>query len=182
VSRVVFLVEEKSMKEVLARVLPKALDQDTHYLVITHEGKSDLDRSIVFKLRAFPRADKFVILRDQDSADCTVLKANIQKLCRDAGRPDALVRIVCHELESWFLGDLLAVENAFKESGVASRQNQKRFRAPDLLPNATQILKNIAPKYQKISGSRAIAEYMSLENNRSHSFNVFLEGLKRLVD
>lgn len=181
VSRIVFLVEEKSMKEVLHRVLREVLEKNTNYLVITHEGKSDLDRSIVRKLKAFPRDDNFVILRDQDSSDCKILKSRIRELCIEAGRPDALVRIVCHELESWFLGDLVAVEKAFSTSGIARRQDQRSFRTPDQVPNASQVLRRMIPDYQKISGSRSIAGHMNLNNNRSHSFKVFLDGLKRLT-
>ena len=39
-------------------------------------------------------------------------------------------------------------------------------------------------QYQKISGSRAIAPHLSLEegHNRSHSFNVLVGGIKALLN
>lgn len=55
---------------------------------------------------------RFVVLIDQDSNDCIVLKDRLSGLCQEGGRENCLVRIVCHELESWFLGDLEAVGQA----------------------------------------------------------------------
>lgn len=180
VSRIVFMVEEQSIKEVLLKILPQVLAPNTDYIVVDHQGKADLDRSIPRKLRAFPKEDKFMILRDQDSADCIDLKTRLTKMCVDAGRPDAMVRIVCHELESWFLGDLRAVEQAFVCGRIASRQEQRAYREPDRLANASQRLRQLVPEYQQISGSKAIATHMNIKDNRSHSFKVFLEGLARL--
>ncbi len=68
------------------------------------------------------------------------LKQRLKDLCQQAGKPDALIRIVCHELESWFLGDLAAVENAFNIKGLAKQQNHKKFRDPDRLANASEEL------------------------------------------
>jgi hypothetical protein len=93
-----------------------------------------------------------------------------------------LVRIVCHHLESWYLGDLAAVEKAFSLNGIARQQDQRKFRDPDTLANAEQELSRIVPEYQKINGSRRIAPHLNLESNRSHSFNVFLAGVRRLVE
>jgi hypothetical protein len=59
-SRIVFLVEEQSMKELLMKIVPRAVGSDVDYLIIPHEGKADLDKSIPRKLRAFPRGDRFV--------------------------------------------------------------------------------------------------------------------------
>jgi hypothetical protein len=52
----------------------------------------------------------FVVLRDQDSGDCLEIKERLMALCGRAGKEDALVRIACRELESFYLGDLKAVE------------------------------------------------------------------------
>jgi hypothetical protein len=39
----------------------------------------------------------------------------------------------------------------------------------------------MAPAYQKLSGSRAIAEHMDVEANRSVSFRAFVTGLRRVA-
>ena len=36
-------------------------------------------------------------------------------------------------------------------------------------------------RYQKVAGSRAISRHLDLDNNKSHSFNVLIEGIRRLI-
>ena len=128
-----------------------------------------------------PNTD-FVVLRDQDSADCTAVKQRLTAICTEAGRPHSLVRIVCHELESWYLGDLQAVEKGLNLSCLSEQQQKRKFRNPDKLSNAKDELKKLTKNsYQPISGSREIGTYMSVENNRSHSFKVFIAGLQRIL-
>lgn len=175
-----FLVEEPSMKEVLDALLPFILPPEVGFKIIKHEGKQDLERSIPRKLKAIQIPGvQFIVVRDQDSADCIQVKERLRTLCIQSGRKDSLVRIVCNELESWFLGDLAAVEQAFHRRGLAGRQGNAKYRNPDELHNAAQELKKLVPEYQKISGSRAIAQHMTPDNNCSHSFQVFIEGVRR---
>ncbi len=111
------------------------------------------------------------------------VKKNLKAICKNAGKPQTLVRIVCHELESWYLGDLSAVETALELRGLARQQKKKKFRHPDTLNNAKQELKKLTQnRYQQILGSRKIGRCMSLENNDSHSFNVFIAGVKRIIN
>ena len=93
-----------------------------------------------------------------------------------------MVRIACHELESWYLGDLQAVEKGLNLSGLSEQQQNRKFRNPDRLSNAKQELRKLTKNsYQPISGSREIGTYMSVDNNRSHSFKVFISGVQRLI-
>lgn len=181
-TRLVFLLEERSMEALLDEILPRILPQGVTFLCIPHEGKQDLARSIPRKLRAWQYpGDRFVILHDQDSADCHSLKQQLQTLCGEAGRPDVLVRIVCRELESWFLGDLKAVAQAFQVTGLEAKQGNQKYRRPDDLNNAGQELKRLVKQYQKCSGAQKIASYMGLDGeNCSISFRVFIAGLRRL--
>lgn len=179
---IVFLVEEPSMKEFLKAILPKVLPDNILYTIIHHEGKQDLERSIPKKLRAFRQPEtRFVVLIDQDSNDCIVLKDRLSGLCQEGGRENCLVRIVCHELESWFLGDLEAVEQAYNLSTLARRQREAKFRQPDRLSNPAQVLKLLVPAYQKVSGARAVSKHLKLNENESHSFAVFLTGLQKVI-
>jgi len=43
-------------------------------------------------------------------------------------------------------------------------------------------LKQLAPSYQKIAGSRAIGPQLNIEANQSHSFQVLIEGIRELVE
>ncbi|BAU26181.1 uncharacterized protein DUF4276 [Aneurinibacillus soli] len=179
-----FLLEEPSTKKFLDEWLPKWLPEDIVFTTVPHEGKHDLQKSIPRKIRAMKNIPdiKFIIIHDQDSADCIELKKQLQVLCREAGCEDVLIRIACHELESWFLGDLLAVERAFNENGLFEKHGQKsKFREPDKLNNAAQELKKIIPSYQKVNGARKIAAYISIERNRSLSFRRLYEGINRMI-
>ena len=64
--RLVFLVEERSMKELLEIVLPKILPGSiVKPQIIAHNGKSDLAASIPKKLKAWQNVDdKFIIVHD----------------------------------------------------------------------------------------------------------------------
>ena len=86
------------------------------------------------------------------------------------------------ELESWYLGDLNAVEQGLQIAGLARKQEQSRYRTPDGIANPGQELRRLTgDKYQKIGGSRAVGLHLSPDGNRSHSFNVFVSGLRGLV-
>ncbi|MCI5217718.1 MAG: DUF4276 family protein [Candidatus Electrothrix sp. LOE2] len=176
----VFFLEEPSAKEMLIGVLPKILPEHVVPRFIVFEGKQDLEKQLVRKLRLWKQPDsRFIVLRDQDAGDCRKIKENLVEKCREAGRPDAVVRIACHELESFYLGDLQAVEKGLDTSGLAKRQNQKKFPQPDNLPNPARELKALTNKrYQKLLGSRAIGNHLDLNNNRSHSFNLFMHAIR----
>jgi len=180
-SELVFLLEERSIVEVLRVLVPSLVPEHITCHFVPHEGKSDLEKSIPRKLRAWRTPGvRFVVVRDKDQGDCRDAKNKLLELCRNGNRPDTLVRIVCHHLESWYLGDLAAVEKAFNLNGIARRQDQQKFRDPDVLSNAEQELRKLVPQYQKVSGSREIAQHLEVNNNRSHSFRVFLSGVRSL--
>jgi hypothetical protein len=75
-NKIVFLVEESSLKEFLDSYLPRFLP-DLDFLCVKHEGKQDLEKSIPRKLRAWQQQAQFVVVRDNDGADCKVLKARL---------------------------------------------------------------------------------------------------------
>ncbi|MDO4770018.1 MAG: DUF4276 family protein [Brachymonas sp.] len=183
--RIVFLLEEPSMKVLLEAWLPRLFPgwaSGQHFLCIAHEGKSDLDRSIARKLAAwqFP-GDRFVIVRDTDGADCLTVKARLVQLCRQTQRPDTLVRLVCQELESWYLGDLAALEAAMQARKIDTPANRKKFAHPDSWQKPSEQVKRLAPAFQKISGARAMAAHLEPDRNLSHSLRVFVGGLRRLA-
>lgn len=92
------------------------------------------------------------------------------------------LRIAIHELESWYPGDLAAVEAGLGVSNLTRKQGSRKFREPDRIANPTQELRRLtSDRYQKISGSRAIGIHLSIENNRSQSFRKFISGVKNIV-
>jgi hypothetical protein len=181
-NELVFLLEERSMQEVLQVVVPPLVPHHITCRFIPHEGKNDLEKSIPRKLRAWKVPGvQFVVVRDKDAGDCKKVKRKLAQLCKEGFRPDTLVRIVCHHLESWFVGDLAAVEKAYELSGIAKRQQERKFCDPDRLVNAEGELRRLVSDYQKVGGSRIIAPNLNVEANKSHSFKVFVEGVRRLV-
>lgn len=182
-TELVFLLEEPSAQVLLNTLLPQLLPPELSFRCIPHEGKQDLEKSIPIKLRHWNIPNSwFVVVRDKDQDDCERLKARLQKLCEDNHRPETLVRIAVHELESWFLGDLAAVGTAFNKPRLAEKQNGRKFRNPDALANAQEELKKLITGYQKVSGARAIAPHLNLTNNRSVSFQQFVTGVHTYLE
>ncbi|MGB5769796.1 MAG: DUF4276 family protein [Crocosphaera sp.] len=181
------MLEEPSMKALLDVLLPRIIPENITFKCIPHEGKQDLEKSIPKKLKAWNTEAKFIIIRDQDSGNCLKIKEQLSDLCQQSGRSDSLIRIVCHELESWFLGDLAAVEKAFnlRQGKLSQKQNNAKYRDPDQLNSAKQELKKLVDNYQQISGSREIGQYLEVENiekNTSYSFKVFIQGVRKILE
>jgi hypothetical protein len=93
-----------------------------------------------------------------------------------------LIRVACRELESFYLGDLAAVEEGLGVSGLRSRQQNRKFRDPDRLGSPSrELIRLTRNAYDKIAGSRAIGPKLKMEGNRSRSFQVLLTGLRNLI-
>ncbi|WP_411166973.1 hypothetical protein Aeroheme_01420 [Aeromonas sp. DSM 116730] len=178
----VFCLEEPSARAMLEGVLPR-LFPDIQARYIVFEGKQDLHKRLVMRLRGWQGEATFVVMRDQDSGNCREIKAQLRTLCEQAGRPGALIRIACCELESFYLGDLAAVEKGLALSGLIKQQGSQKFRDPDRLVNAAEELKKLTKnKYQKLSGSRGIAPHLRLDAGHcSTSFRALITGLQRLT-
>jgi hypothetical protein len=183
--RVIFLLEEPSMKALLDPLLPRLVPgwrEGEHFQCVPHEGKSDLDRSIPRKLAAWREPGvRFIVVRDNDGGDCLALKARLIELCRSAGRPDSLVRLVCQELESWYLGDLQALSAAFGDPRLATPVLRKRHVDPDSSRKPSVELRRLAPTFQKIGTARVMAAQLDEARNTSRSFRVFVSGVRRLA-
>lgn len=178
----VAFLEEPSAAAMLKALLPSLLPVDFELKCIPFEGKQDLERNLERKLRCWRKPDScFLVMRDRDSEDCRVVKKRLVKICRSAGHPETVVRIACGELESFYLGDLSAVSQVYGKKVPSAKA--AKYRDPDALNNAAEELKRMTGRtYQKVSGSRAIAAHLKTDgSNRSHSFNVLIDGIRRLV-
>ncbi len=184
-TELVCLLEEASAEELLKTICRKILPPGMQTRFIAFEGKQDLEKQVEKRLKNWLNTDSlFLIMRDQDTADCRKIKQNLLKKVAAAGKASrSCVRIACHELESFYLGDLAAVDMGLQLHGLARQQNKKKFRQPDSLENPAQELKKLTRGvYQKIAGSRAISNCLSLDGtNRSRSFNTLIAGLKKLT-
>lgn len=180
----VFLLEEPSARAMLESQRPRLLGKEVPFRLIPFEGKQDLEKHIARKIRGYRnREARFMVLRDQDShPDCGKLKQRLLDLCREAGREyECLVRIACTELETFYLADLQAVEQALGLTGVASHQESRKFRNPDRLGSPSRELKVLTRNaYEKVAGSRAMGLHLRLDNERSPSFRNLIAGIRRM--
>ncbi len=167
-------------------VVPKILGDDFQYKFIVFEGKQDLEKRLLLKLRGWRTPNScFIVMRDQDSENCLDVKKRMQEIINKTGKSDvAIIRIACRELESFYLGDLEAVEKGLQIPGLKKKyQNKAKYRHPDYLNNAAEELQKLTKGlYYKVSGSRNIAPYMNLENNQSYSFRILVNGILKIKE
>lgn len=180
-NRIVFLLEEGSIKVLLEGLLPR-LFPGLSFLCVSHEGKRDLELSIPRKLRAWREPGvRFVVMRDQNSEDCFQLKTRLVQLCQQSGRCDVLVRIVCRELETWYVAEPEALRKAFPQVRPNSLRelSRSKYHNPDTVSRPSDTITRLIPEFQKRLGARRMAAFLS-RGNASRSFQVFIEGLERV--
>lgn len=181
----VVFTEERSMKatiERLMRALHPGRVEGVDWLVLAFNGKSELEKGFPKQMRSWSYGEPdFLVLRDADGGDCREIKERIAQLAAASGKP-ATVRIVCQELEAWFLGDLAAVERAYPPSRATREIGKAKFRDPDRLRNAAEVLAALTGDATKVMRANRIAAEISLDEgiNRSHSFSLTLQTLRRL--
>ena len=185
-NEVVFFLEEESAKALLEQIFPLLISPESQVRprFIVFEGKQDLEKQLPNKLRGYvnPRA-RFIVMRDQDKADCRKAKRSLAALCTQAGRPQTTVRIACRELEAFYLGDLKAVGLGLDISGLDGKQNKAKFRDPDRLVCPSRELEKLTSnRYHKVAGSRAIASHLNLQAPRSRSFHHLIQAIRRASD
>jgi hypothetical protein len=179
------LTEEPSMELFLRGILPNVLPEDykidVNCFIRAHRGKSDLKKSIPKKMRAYPHFGypvKVLIIHDQDSNDCMMLKEELIALCGITTIP-YIVRIACRELENWYLGQLTAIEKVFPETKASAFIHKKKYRNPDLLQGADE-LNRMTKSFSKMQTAREISQHIEIDNNTSSSFNHTINAVKQL--
>lgn len=181
--KLVFLLEEPSSKYLLDELLPKILPEGVEFQTIPHNGKRALEKSIPRKLRGWtePGDVRFVILHDQDTKDCRILKKDLLALCDGTGRK-VLVRIACQEMESWYFGDVQALALAYDRPKLSKLSAQRKYRVPDEIPTPKEELYRLIPEHHQIAGAKRVAPYMDLARNTSESFRQFVHGVRRFAE
>ncbi|WP_108645478.1 DUF4276 family protein [Polynucleobacter rarus] len=180
----VFLLEEESAKAMLEGLLPKVLHKSISPRFIVFEGKQDLEKQMVNRIRFYMNTyARFIVMRDQDSApDPTTIKSSLMKKCEQSGKDSlTLIRIACRELESFYFGDLASVESGLGIEGLVKYQNKAKYRNPDDIHSpGNELMKITKNQYQKVSGSRAIGPFLEVTNQRSTSFKNLILAIQKL--
>ena len=181
----IFMLEERSAEVMLRMIMPKILEEESQieckYLVF--EGKNDLDKKLNRRIKDYQNPNAyFLIIRDKDRGDCKIIKEDLINKIPNSKHQKSLVRIACHELESFYLGDLPAIERGM-DINILKFYHKRKYQRPDNLANAKQELQKLTKnKYQPIGGSRAIASHINLAgNNKSYSFNMLINGIKKSI-
>lgn len=183
-SEFVFLLEELSARRMLEGIIPRIVPSDIAVRYIVFEGKSDLDKNFVRKIRSYTNtAARFFVIRDQDShPDCKILKSSLIGMCTEIRMENIKIRIMCRELETIYLADLAAVEAGLGQNGLAKKQNSGKFRFPDKLISPSRDLDALTKgSYQKVGGSRAISPHLDLDNQRSSCFSALVSSIRQAV-
>lgn len=185
------LLEEESMEIVVNSILERINPPQSEHTWKTHphRGKQDMIRQLPKKLRAYANflpamyrnGDyRIIVIVDKDEQDCVPLKTKILNAAHEVGlHTKTIVRIAVCELESWYLGDAIALEKAFPRLSRQRIGRKATFRNPDARPDPTADLQRLleAEKYGaylKLAHSRLISGHLDLEPgvNRSHSFQL----------
>jgi hypothetical protein len=197
-----FLVEEPSAEAALKNLAPKLMGEDIALNIHVFQGKRDLLKNLPKRLRGYRRwlPDDWyiVVLIDKDQEDCAKLKKKLEEIAHNEGfitRSDTghdgkfqvINRIAIEELESWFFGDVTALEITYPR--IPRFLNRRRnFRNPDSIHNAAETLERVlkgAGYYRggmpKIEVARRISLHMDPSRNISKSFQVFWGALQNLI-
>ena len=195
-----FLVEELSSEAALVNLIPEILEAEHTFSIHSFQGKTDLLSNLPARLRAYrswiPDDWRIVILIDEDREDCKALKERLEKAAMEAGLATRTTtkghspfkvpnRLAIEELEAWFFGDIEAVKAAYPRI-PANLGKKSKYLDPDRIAGGTwEALEREMRKVgyyptgmPKIEVSRRVSRYMDVARNRSHSFQVFVNGLR----
>lgn len=196
------IVEELSAERALRLLLPALVGPSVDYEVRTFRGKADLLKKLPARLAGYAtyvrHSDtRIVVLVDRDDDDCLALKKRLVEMAERAGLisveksvsvPLVLNRIAVEELEAWFFGDFPALRAAYPRV-PSSLGDRSAYRDPDEVSGGTwEALEHVLQKHgyhrgglAKAAAATEIAVHMDVEHNRSHSFRVFRDGIRRLT-
>ena len=197
--KLIVFVEEESMKVALEVLLPKILGT-IEFQIIRFQCKDELLKNAPDRLRGYakwlPEDYRILVVVDRDGDDCVQLKNKLESFAHSAGlRTKSAVdvgqafhvvnRIIIEELESWFFGDWAAVQAAYPRVS-ASVPNRRGLRDPDAITGGTwEALERELKRagyfetgLRKIQLARSVSEHMSIEQNRSRSFQAFVGAVR----
>lgn len=181
---IVFLTEELSIKPVIQKLMNSISPEaqiGCDWMTISFQGKADLEKNLAKKMASWSyHSPHFIIIRDNDGGDCAALKNRLFHIASETDKPFH-VRIVCQELEGWFLGDLQAVEKAYPSSKATNLIKKQKFRNPDRLNNASKLLEQLINTRGKVSIANKISIYLDVSQNKSTSFKVLVNTLTQLM-
>ena len=142
---------------------------------------------------SLPPSAAVVVVVDADDRDCVAFKRELLDVLEACTpRPRTLFRIAIEESEAWLLGDRAAVKQAYPDAkdSVLKRYKQDSIcgtwevLADAVHPGGAAKLKESgypATGSAKCDWAENIAPCMDVDENRSPSFRVFRDGVRKLA-
>lgn len=182
----VCIVEGRSDKEMLECIIPRLTGISSDNIQCIYlSGKPSLKSKVEAKVTNYPVTNSvFLIVCDQDRDDCKELKQDLLSKIPPDRLHRTKVRIACHELESFYLGDLRAIGNVLNRPRLHTQQDKQRYRTPDERPKPSEDIEELVGKmnYRKVTFSREIAPHLRLDgSNRSKSFTNLTKAIMELA-
>lgn len=199
------LVEDPSTEQALKPLLAKIIAGRAQYAIRNFNSKPKLLHNLPARLAGYKqRIDagedlRILVLVDCDDDSCTTLKQQMEAMATSKGLVTktraarsqifhVVTRIAIEELEAWFLGDPLALRQAFT-SLPAINPRTGIFRNPDNVPGGSwealhRFLKRhgiYRNSYPKIEAAQRIGAKLDPARNQSRSFQVFVQGVEALL-
>jgi len=143
--------------------------------------------------RSLPPSAAVVVVVDLDRQNCLEFKQELRTLLEACHpHPVTLFRIAIEEIEAWLLGDVEALKAAYPRA----RQDVLDAYEPDSICGTWEVLADAVDQggaqrlrdlgWPHIGAAKHrwaadIAPHLDVERNRSKSFRVFRDGVRRLV-
>ena len=179
---IVFVIEESSKQEFLSGVLAR-LNVPEHMQIHFRVAEGHID--VLRELREITRRwrvpdTRFVVLCDQDSADCIERKHELLAQIPPSRLDDTVVRIVCTELEGWYLTDAAALRDALPGLSDRAVLPPELRGPPDGIHRPARKLAE-RTWFAKNALARSMGQRISIAPGASHSFNLFLQTLNQIL-
>ncbi len=207
-------VEDLSGKMALEIIVPKIIGDNNTFKIYPYKGighipkklnaKSDVSKRIL--LDNLPRILNGCGKTYRDNSDVVIIiVCDLDNKCFKTFRkdlldlldsceykPNAKFCIAIEEFESWFLGDLDAIKNAYPKAKDAILRKYKNddicgtweFLAEAIYPGGIKVLSRKGYQIigkEKSSWSQKISPYLNINENKSPSFCYFVSKLRELL-
>jgi Domain of unknown function (DUF4276) len=151
-----------------------------------HRGLLDLLPATLKGYGSFSDDRCVIVLVDADDMQCETLKADLIELYRKLRfRPScALFRIAVEEIESWFIADPDAIQQAYPKAKTALLNGIKLdsvIGAWELLARALGRKPEDCSSADKHEWATKIAPHLDLDNPKSPSLRAFVNGIDKLL-
>ena len=208
------LVEDSSGEKLLEAVLPKLLGEQGNphsWRVHAYKGIGRIPKNLNagadpakrILLDQLPRLlqgygrtpgiDAVVVVLDTDKRNCMDFLAELKTLAASCNpAPKTVFRLAIEEVEAWYLGDRLALKQAYPHIKVAVLKNYVQdsicdtweLLADAIYPGGSTVIKKKGwplPGQVKHEWASKIGPLLKLDENASSSFGKLRDGLRRLV-